>query len=386
MKRFILILIALLLIGGLAIAQETETVIEPKFHPQSPEIMAQGGSFVANAKGINALFTNPAGFSAGKSSLTIAAMNPWVYAFPDPDTIEAATTVVDDPAGGIEALNDILTGSGTGLGVQAGLGFVGGGFGLGVIVMNDTYAYGPNTLGVQVDTGVTAALIAGVSFPINLGSFRITPGAAVRPMYRIRTYDVGISNFVGLIDGGDTSSISAEVLAGMGMGIDIGVNVDYGPLTAALAVRDVGGTSFGFGSLSFEEAINAFESGGLPEGTPIEGVDYVIPMSVHAGVQFHPDLGGLSFLLDPYLHAEYAQTFGSEDEESLWMNLHLGAEVRVLRIFRFRAGLNQGYTTMGLGVKLLFLEAHVAYFGRELGTYPGARQGQGVTAEVALRF
>jgi len=41
---------------------------------------------------------------------------------------------------------------------------------------------------------------------------------------------------------------------------------------------------------------------------------------------------------------------------------------------------------VGFGVKLLFLEAHLAYFGRELGTCPGARPGQGVTAEVALRF
>jgi hypothetical protein len=107
-------------------------------------------------------------------------------------------------------------------------------------------------------------------------------------------------------------------------------------------------------------------------------------MSVHAGAEFHPDLGGLSFLIDPSVHAEYVMTSGVDS--SFWTNLHLGAEVRVLRMLRLRAGLNQGYTTLGVGLKLLFLEAHVAYFGREMGSYAGARQNQGVTAEVALRF
>ena len=381
-----LLITGLLIVIGLRAFAQNDVEYEPKFQPQSPQIMAQGGSFTANAKGYNALFMNPAGFSAGLSSLTIVGVNPWLYAFPDPETIDAPSVIVEDPAAGIGALNDMLTSSGTGLGFQAGLGFVGGGFGLGVILANDTYAHGPNALGVQVDTGFTAAFIAGVSFPLTLGPFTLTPGASVRPMYRIRSYEVGISNFVGLLADGSPDSITADVLAGIGLGIDLGLNLDYGPLTVALAIRDFGGTKFEYGQLSFAEAFDGLQSGQLPEGTPVEGTDYVIPMSAHFGVQFHPDLGGLSFLFDPWVHAELTSTFNEDDSGSLWTNLRLGTEVRVLRFIRLRAGLNQGYPTMGIGVKLLFLEAHVAYFARELGTYPGARPGQGVTAEVALRF
>ena len=207
-------------------------------------------------------------------------------------------------------------------------------------------------------------------------------------MYRIRAYDVGISNLLGLMSGEEGASIEANVLSGMAMGIDLGLNLRYGPLTASLVLRDLGGTKFSFGTLSFADAMAALQSGSLPEGEPIPETDaeFVIPMSVHTGVMFHPDLGGFSFIVDPYVHAEYAATVGTGEDQSFWKNLHLGTEVRVIRMFRLRAGLNQGYTTLGVGVKVLFLEAHMAYFAREMGTYAGARQNQGVTAEVALRF
>ena len=384
MKRLLLLLFCLSL-SAAAFAQEI--VYEPKFKPQSPEIMAQGGSFMANAKAFHALYTNPAGFSSGKPSLTLLAANPWLYLFPDEEMRSALEAIAANPLGGIGLLNDIMTSSGTGLGLQAGLGFVGGGFGLGFIVMNDTYAYGKNTLGIEVSTAATAAVIAGLSFPIHLGEFTITPGGAVRPMYRIRAYDVGLTDVLGIVAGDGSSGGGPEVLGGTGLGIDLGVNVSYGPLLGAIAIRDLGGTQFQFGTMTFEEASANVGQMILPEGEPISEseVQFVIPMSFHLGFQYHPDFGDLSFLLDPYVHAEIVLTDGKE-EEPIWNKIHLGAEVRLLQFIRLRAGLNQGYTTFGVGLKLLFLEAHVAYFGRELGPFPGAQQGQGVTAEVALRF
>lgn len=151
MKRTIAVAVILLIVGAFAFGDPV-TYYEPAFQPQSPEVMGQGGSFLANARAFNSLYTNPAGFSAGKPSLTILAVNPWFYFFPDSATIEGVSMIAEDPASGIEALNALLTTSGTGLGAQLGLGYVGNGFGIGFIMMNDTFAYGPNTLGVRVDT------------------------------------------------------------------------------------------------------------------------------------------------------------------------------------------------------------------------------------------
>ena len=59
-----LLITGLLIVIGLRAFAQNDVEYEPKFQPQSPQIMAQGGSFTANAKGYNALFMNPAGFSA----------------------------------------------------------------------------------------------------------------------------------------------------------------------------------------------------------------------------------------------------------------------------------------------------------------------------------
>jgi hypothetical protein len=110
-------------------------------------------------------------------------------------------------------------------------------------------------------------------------------------------------------------------------------------------------------------------------------------MSAHLGVSFHPTLGGLSRIIDPVVHAEYALPFvPAEVAPSFWSSIHAGAEVTLFSLLKLRAGLNQGYMTAGAGLHLLFLDANVAYFGRELGAFAGAKQSQGITAEVAIRF
>jgi len=386
MKRMLLSLSVLLAITATAFAQTTYT--EPPLAPQSPVVMAQGGSFAANASGFDSLYTNPAGFSSGKPSLTILAANPWVYAFPDQQTIDGITATMADPLSGISQLSSLLTSSGTGVGVLAGLGYVGNGFGIGAIITNDTFAYGVNLLGITVSSNITAALIAGASLPLHLGPVTITPGADVRPMYRISARNMSITNFMGLFAGGALSDVQVDVLSGMAIAFDAGVNVSIGPLTAAMIVRDIGNTTFSYSSSSLSDTVNALTSFSLPQGTPVDATvaEYVTPMSFHAGLEFHPDLGSFASVIDPSVSAEYVIPSFTDLTQVAWNNIHVGAEVGLLNFIHLRAGLNQGYVTFGAGVKLLFFDVNMAYFSRELGAYPGARQNQGVTAEVALRF
>jgi hypothetical protein len=41
---------------------------------------------------------------------------------------------------------------------------------------------------------------------------------------------------------------------------------------------------------------------------------------------------------------------------------------------------------MGAGMKLLFLDLNVSYFGREMSEWPGIDPSQGVAVEAAIRF
>jgi len=57
-------------------------------------------------------------------------------------------------------------------------------------------------------------------------------------------------------------------------------------------------------------------------------------------------------------------------EATFFKKLHLGLEAD-FKILKLRTGLYQGYPSFGIGLDLWFLELDYAYWGRELGRYPG---------------
>lgn len=389
MKRFVLILL-LLIVGAAAWAQTTYD--ETPFLPWSPETAAQGGSFTANAKGFNALFYNPAAFGRDKGSLTIVTTTPWLYLPLAEDslttTLDAVTAISDDVTGSIGALNEYLTGNGLGFGMMTGVGYVGRNLGLGLVGILDSFAYGPNTLGVQADVNLTLGFVGGLGFPIHLGGMTLFVGGAVRPMYRVSVKDIGMGEFMDLLAGAGTGSDSnTTALHGVGLGIDAGVIAELGFLSLGLTVKDLFGTKFHYSTSTLDDVLGALEAGQLPEGDPVPEEDqYIVPMSVNFGVAIDPDLGGLSFLFDPIVHAQYTLPLGAVEETSFWKGMHVGAEVAFFRFIKVRGGINQGYFTLGAGLHLLFLDINLALFSRESGSYAGAHQTQGLAAEVAIRF
>lgn len=392
MKRLSLIILLLIIFSAAAWAQEPAEIIhyEPQFMPWSPEVAAQGNSFTANAKGYNALFWNPAAFAHTRSSLTLASVLPTLYFFPDETTMDDVNLLMSDPTNAISVLEPILTGNGIGLAASTGLGFVGRSLGLGLVGIVDVFAYGPNLLGVQVDANATIGFIGGLGLPIQVGPILLKAGASLRPMYRIAAYDIGVADAMAIISGGETTGPSLpDALHGTALGIDLGVLAELGDLTVGMTFRDFGGTEFNYSVSSLDEIVDGLAAGGLPpEGTPLpENERYIIPMSVNTGVSFHPDLGGLRFLFDPTIHAEYdILLVPPEEAPSLWMGLHAGVEVKVLSILELRAGINQGYITAGVGINIPLLDVNVAYFTREMGSFVGARPNQALSVEAAIRF
>ena len=55
---------------------------------------------------------------------------------------------------------------------------------------------------------------------------------------------------------------------------------------------------------------------------------------------------------------------------ALFQKLNLGAELKYY-VLDLRAGVHQGYPTVGLGLNLRVLQFDYAYFGMEAGNQPG---------------
>ena len=79
MKNLIAVLV-LSVAAGMAFAN---TIDEIPFAPMGPEVLGRGGSAVADVRGYDSLFYNPAGFSRDPSAFTLSSTSAWVYSRPD---------------------------------------------------------------------------------------------------------------------------------------------------------------------------------------------------------------------------------------------------------------------------------------------------------------
>ena len=394
MKKIILSI--LLLIGSFALVFAQTTIVEKPFLPISPEVMGQGGSFIANAHGYNALFYNPAGFAMESGSLTIAGTTAWVYANPARfmETMEGMAAGTedegsDDPMGGLLGfVEEEITGGGVGFGFSEGVGFVGRGLGLGAVFNVDGYLQGPTLLGAEGSLDATLAFIAGLALPFNILGMRITVGGDVRPMIRVSA-SLSSADVFALAQGDPMVALnSINALHGFGLGFDLGTIIELGDLKFGLSIRDFLGTRFVYTQNTFEEIMTTLgDSGSLPtDGAEMEDT-HLVPMNVSLGVAWHLNFGGLNFLLDPTIHASLNDVIGViRDSRSPWTLLHIGAELKLLRFMKLRAGFNQGYITLGAGAHLLFLDINFAFFTREMGKYIGDRPNSGLVAEASFRF
>ncbi len=74
-----------------------------------------------------------------------------------------------------------------------------------------------------------------------------------------------------------------------------------------------------------------------------------------------------------------------ESDVGLGNKIHLGAELRS-PVFSLRGGFNQGYPSFGATVGLKVIEIDYAFYGRELGSFPGAESQFLHAVEARLGF
>ncbi|MBN2049983.1 MAG: hypothetical protein JW760_06015, partial [Spirochaetales bacterium] len=106
------------------------------------------------------------------------------------------------------------------------------------------------------------------------------------------------------------------------------------------------------------------------------------------GASFHPDLGGLSAIIDPEVSVEFSDVvnaLAAGEKIDFLSTLKFGANARLLRFIDLSAGYYAGYASAGLGLDLLFFNVNVAGFLKATDTAVGYSD-YGVSAEVALRF
>ncbi len=370
---------------------------EVPFAPLMPEIMGQGGGMVANSHGWGSFFANPAGLSRERGATTLLESGAWMYSRPDRIGQFAFDSIMGRGSDDVFGLvNTELTSGGLGAGASIGLGYAGNGLGLGLAIVADSYFWGPTAMGASGDMTVTVGFMGGVAYPVIVAGVPIHIGGLVRPMIRVHApleNTDALAMFAALASQSDVFAAisSASAVYGVGVGLDLGAIAELGWVTLGLAVRDLGGTTFNYSSNALANIASAFGAQmGFPPGAAVAD-RYTIPMDVSVGLSLHPDLGAVAAIIDPTLHLDIDDAVSvvrsiASGEETFWTRVRAGAELRLLSIASLWGGLDGGYLTFGAGLHLVFLDASMAVFTREMGRYIGDRPSAGATLELAIRF
>jgi hypothetical protein len=387
MKKYICIML-ILLVGGLAFATPPVTESISGLLPKNPRAMGMGGAFRVFSTGYDTFFGNPAGFAAKNGSLTFADVATWAYFKPTVANLDKVQAIMDNTATTGEVasyVSDWVINNGLGVGVSAGLGWAGKGFGLGFNLVTDNIASGSSLLSSTFTSTTQGNVVAGLGLPLNLGPVKIKLGADARAFYILDSVSGSGYNWpfatilASMAGGGDpmTAIRDMTVLGGYGFAVDAGLTVGIGPFMLGGMVRDYG----------FEFNMGTDTVGNVLDTTMVP-VDGTLPhiltptFAVGAGLAF--DFGIIAPSL--YVEAEDPVALVEQGFDGIWNKVHAGAELELLQFIKLRAGLNKGWVSVGAGLDLIIFEFDAALFTEEMGTSPGDFGRTGIALQAAFRF
>lgn len=416
MKKFYLILFIHICFTTWA----SDKFLEPSLSFYSPRILGQGNTYVAEANGLESFEYNPAGlveessftlfrgnfnlisnlvkmnndlllayneeFDSDKTSLRFSDLSFFMDSDNRSMLIEVLLKQASEPVDGSSYAN------GLGFAASMSMGFTGNGFGFGLLMSFDSEVYGTALHTTKLNNVTTSSILLGYGQKIDLGIISVDLGISIRPMYKIRSLSELSSVIELLMEESLTQSSGdfmkdLEYMTGVGIGVDFGAKVHFGGLTAGLSLIDVMGTKIAYSENSYNNIINGIFLG---NGEIIE--EYIIPSSIKLGFSYNPELGSLGYIISPTVSMDYNMMFIDHSIEdyvnqgNFWTNLSIGTNVEFFSFLSARAGLNQGYFTMGLGIEFFIIEIDAAIYSKELGKNPGDRQQMGAALEIAVRF
>lgn len=267
------------------------------------------------------------------------------------------------------------------------LGYVGGGFGL--VLFNTLRAKITSNPDVPLPTWNIEAnhdmvLMAGYAMPLLDFKFAsIYAGINLKLIQRLQLNKSRMDIlYMASIADADLSDFAMK--RGLAIGSDIGFVAEFGrALKASLTITDFFGTKFNWVTIENMDNL-ASEITSLSFNEDTGDHDYIEP-SVNLGASL--TIRSLPFipkiLVKNIVLALDIRDFFDNDV-NMFLKLYVGAEFTLLGFLKPRIGLYQGWITAGLGIDIpiLPMEINFAYWGEELGDYPGQERLDNIALTV----
>lgn len=286
------------------------------------------------------------------------------------------------------------------VGGQIGLGYVGNGIGLGLFANTEATVDGTNALQATGLAYNTITFVGGLG--LSFGNLDL--GVSLRPT--VFGYSaVSAAPIMGAFLAGGTVDFTTmfanTVYYGSGLGVDLGARWRFGPFSLGLAVKDVLGTQISYRKSDFSTYYDSLLAASLPVGSELSAEEqadaWTIPMKVNAGFEFDPDLGVLSYLLDPSFGVDLLdvtsmvrlwQSGAEITPDQVLEMLNFGGELGLLRFLTLRGGYYGGYISGGVGLDIFLIDINAAVAG-DFSRDANGRWGftnVGGSVELGIRF
>ncbi|MGE4584396.1 MAG: hypothetical protein AB7C91_07100 [Sphaerochaeta sp.] len=416
-KNIFISLLAIVSIGAPLVAGVVEDYspenavyqqVGESFVGTSVRVLGMGGAGLGVRGYYDSFLMNPAnlaksGFKFSFPAVTVTAYNP--KAILESGAIDDFQEGTDSSmvSGAQKFLGTIKLGYGDVLTTDVSTTVTLGSLGLAVQAQERLMSYkeGADSLTTNLIAQVTTAATAGLGFRINIipGSISIDLGVSAQAVYKAYYKAQTVSSIINMMqdnttDPGTKFLNETPLIAGYALPISAGVNVNLPVgLTVSMVAKNLNGNY----TMSTFDSVNDWAEEVLGErltndadtdssSAPIDANWKIeVPWRMDAGLTWAPDIGSLIRPVVAVDVPDVMQMSGLQGEDlkrAFFEQTRLGLSARLLSLFDFRFGLNQGYKSLGVGFDLLVFHIDAAYYTQEYG----ASLGDKPIDALSLRF
>ncbi len=390
------ILLTLLIGFFTTLAVSAQDIYHRDIQAINPRVMGMGNGFTAQASGLHALVTNPAGIARSftahlerRSEVTAFSLSLWTQPY---------------PAELFSALGQFINGDGAGLnvfgttGVQVGADLHGGyltqnpwgSLAFSLSSITDVDSHTDSSFDFLVGTAISKVqFAAGYAYEFDLSGILLRLGASVRPLFQTHNSLTRRGVFTEYVNAGNDPFVvfnSLEGLHGFSVAHDVGVQLEWAGFTIGADLHNAYAPIF-YTSGAFAEYITTFA------GTPPAN-SYRFPLTMNIALAYNLEIPAIDWLeqyFDFTLYFQLTDPFflsvpAGETTPNFLTRINTGVEFEVVKPFiKVQVGMNKGGPTFGMGFDVWWFDLSFALYTEEKGDIR-ERTTPGFVTELAFRW
>lgn len=407
-KAIILCTIFFFFIQGMSFA---EIIKQPDVKPFIPMVMAMGGGYVGQSEGLYSLWINPAGLANNhrervnyhkgqEITITTLSMKLQPLSYDMVTVYQGISSVFKGKTDKLGPALTLLHEKGTRIAPSLYGGYVRdiqffkkryGYYGTWGVALTSTIDAYMNSYGSLLSTSLLAIghieFMSGYAYSYSLGNFNMRAGISLRPFFRSYNEIDGPTIITGVLNNDVARAVrEKEGLQGVGVGTDVGLQVDWKGLFYGMIFKDI------FTPLLYNQVALSTLTSFQGTGTTVSGNLYMIPFSMNLGVgyTFKPR-GFYSQIINFTVYGQLTDVWGtantSQQTQDFLTHLHFGISTTLFPPFyTFAFGINQGYFTMGTQVNVGIFHISYVLYAIEEGARLGEKPSPGQGLEISFKW